>query len=71
MNMMVRYATLAQTPISSYCSQYGPNQFSVSPQILTYSVNISSASIDRGQLGGWVNDLNRSAFLLITIDADV
>jgi hypothetical protein len=59
MKMMVRYATLAQTPISSYCAQYGPNQWSVSPQILTYSVNISSASIGNSQLAGWVNDLKQ------------
>ena len=59
MQTIVQYATLAAIPVSAYCNQYGPAQFSVSSQILTYSVSISSGNISDGQIQGWVNDMQQ------------
>src|SRR5437764_2557244 len=59
MKTIVQYAQLAATPISAYCNQYGAAKFSISSQILTYSVNIPTGSLTDGQIQGWVNDIQQ------------
>ncbi len=57
MKMMVQYAQRAIVPISEYVAQYGANTVSISPHIITYSVNVPDASYSKSDLEGWVNDM--------------
>jgi hypothetical protein len=57
MNMIVQYAQHAAIPISEYAGQYGPNSLSISPNLITYTANVPSASFTDADLQGWVNDM--------------
>ncbi|MBV9250265.1 MAG: hypothetical protein JO227_13600 [Acetobacteraceae bacterium] len=57
MNTAISYATQAVVPISLYASQYGPNSLAVSPNIISYNMELSQPSIDDGQLQNLVNDV--------------
>lgn len=57
MNMIVQYAQHAIAPIAEYAAQYGANTVSISPNLITYSVNIPNASYSDSDLQGWVNDM--------------
>jgi hypothetical protein len=57
MNQIVQYTQHAAVPISEYAAQYGQNSLSVSPTLLTKTVNVPGGSFNDGDLQGWVNDL--------------
>lgn len=58
MNQIIAYAKRAIIPIAEYVvQQYGASQLMVSSTILTFSVNIPSASFTDGDLKGWVNNM--------------
>jgi hypothetical protein len=57
MNMIVQYAQHAVVSASEYAAQYGTNSVSVSPNFLTYTANVPSASYTDADLQGWVNDI--------------
>src|SRR5215470_1128125 len=53
----VSYAALAVGPIQRYAWQYGPNSVEVSPNILTFSVNLQGNTFTDGDLQGWVDSI--------------
>ncbi|MHA4811428.1 PLL family lectin [Flavitalea flava] len=57
MNMIVNYAQHAIVPIMQYAAQYGSNSSTISPAIISYSVNLSGTTYDDGDLQNWVNDI--------------
>lgn len=57
MNTIVQYAQHAIGPISEYASQYGSNSVSVSPNFLTHTVSVPTASFTDSDAQGWVNDI--------------
>jgi hypothetical protein len=57
MNRIVQYAQHAVVPICEYAAQYGPNAATISPTLLTSTVNLPSASYTNADLKGWVNNL--------------
>jgi hypothetical protein len=57
MQMIIQYARHAIGPICEYAAQYGGNSVAVSPNLLTYTVNVPSGSFTDANLQGWVNDI--------------
>jgi len=57
MNTIVQYAQHAIVPISEYASQYGLNNVSVSPNLISHTVNVPTASYNDADLQTWVNDI--------------
>ena len=57
MNQIVQYAEHAIVSISEYAAQYGSNTVTVSPTLLTKTVNVPSGSFNDSDLQGWVNQL--------------
>jgi len=57
MNTIVQYAQHAIVPISEYASQYGSNSVSVSPNLISHTVNVPTASYTDADVQTWVNDI--------------
>jgi hypothetical protein len=57
MNTIVQYAQRAIVPINEYASEYGSPRASVSPNILTYSVNLRRRAYNDANVKAWVNDI--------------
>jgi hypothetical protein len=57
MNQIVQYAQHAVVPISDYASQYGLNTVTISPTLLTKTVNVPTGTFTDNDLQGWVNAL--------------
>jgi hypothetical protein len=57
MNTIVQYAQHAVAPISEYASQYGSNSVSVSPNLISHTVNVPAASYTDADVQTWVNDI--------------
>jgi hypothetical protein len=55
--MMVQYAQRAIVPINEYATAYGTTHSSVSPDVLTYSVNIRRPSYRDSDVKAWANDI--------------
>ncbi len=51
------FARLASVPISSYATQYGPNQVSVADAAVPFSANVPAGTYNDQTLQGWVNSI--------------
>ena len=54
---VVTYATLAVGPIARYASQYGPNSVAVSPNILTFTANLTGNTFTDADVQGFVDSI--------------
>jgi hypothetical protein len=54
---VMQYLQLVARPVSRYASQYGPNQWSMSPQLLSLSVAVPGGQYTDAELRGWVDQL--------------
>jgi hypothetical protein len=57
MNTIVQYAQHAVIPISEYAAQYGSNSVSISPGLISHTVNVPTASYTDSDVQTWVNDI--------------
>jgi len=57
MNQIVQYARHAIVPIRGYAAQYGPNTVTISPTLLTKTVDVPSGNFTDNDVRGWVNAL--------------
>ncbi len=57
MQTMVTYARRAIVPISEWATQYGPSAVAISPTVLEFTANMTSASFADSDLQGWVNSI--------------
>jgi hypothetical protein len=57
MATVLEYVTLAVTPISAYCSQYGSNHLEVSHDILQFGLSVTSALYNDDAVQSMVNSI--------------
>ena len=53
----MNYATLAVVPIQRYASQYGTNSIAVSPNIISFTVNLTGDTFPASDVDGWVDQM--------------
>jgi hypothetical protein len=57
MQTLLTYAQHAIVPISEWTPQYGPSNAAISPTILQFTANLTSAQFAESDLQGWVNSI--------------
>src|SRR5262249_27739676 len=58
---LMQYTSLAAGPIGHYVSQFGPNQVSVNPVLLSAVVDVPTTQYDNGWVEGWVKTIAQDA----------
>jgi hypothetical protein len=57
MNTMVHYAQRAIGPIDEYASAYGSTHAAISPNVISYNVNLTAAKYTDANVKSWANDI--------------